>query len=432
MKINYSEYNFKKIFYKDKEYEVSLIDYDETGIKLSFYGKKFLDEFDLDFKQHTLANLKCVTIDNSKMTLFNVGFTIRNSEKTGFFVHLLFNNVIYDFVDSYELKCNKLNVILDNKKYIINNFFKFNEVKLENDITLKLESNYFCFQRLKVINTDEIYSIFISFYEFFNLLVGFFPPIREMCYYLDDKKYRYVFDIPEKFITKQEYRKNDSFFTYAITKNEFLILFNKFNKLRNNMSLSFDIYYCSMMECTAYPEFSVVNILQSLDGMFYKLTIFEENWNLFDEKIKKKIIERYCEVNISDICDSATFDINRIKGLIGNIDRPSFSFKIKHYLNVYENLFKNEKNICTKNKKSYFEVLLEKFVNTRNKFSHVCESNKDYLNGTESALYIFKLHLLFRLCIMKEISMNINQILLDDYIFKLDNWINEILENEKE
>ena len=145
MKINYSEYNFKKIFYNDKEYEVSLIDYDETGIKLSFYGEKFLDEFDFDFEQHTLANLKCVTIDNLKMTLFNVGFTIRNNIKTGLFVHLIFNNVIYDFVDSYELKCDKLNVILDNRKYIINNFFKFNEVKLENGVTLKLERNYFCF-----------------------------------------------------------------------------------------------------------------------------------------------------------------------------------------------------------------------------------------------------------------------------------------------
>lgn len=366
------------------------------------------------------------------MTLFNVGFTIRNNEKTGFFVHLLFNNVIYDFVDSYDLKCNKLNVILDNRKYIINNFFKFNEVKLENDITLKLGNNYFYFQNFEITNIDKIYSTFISFYEFFNLLAGFFPKIRGICYYLDDKKYKYVFDIPEKFITKRQYVKNDSFFTPALTKNKFLILFNKFNKLRNSMPLSFDVYYCSMMECTAYPEVSVVNILQSLDGMFYKLTIFKENWNLFDEKTKKKIIERYYEVNISDICDSATFDINRIKGLIGNIDRPPFSFKIELYLNVYENLFKNEKNIYTKNKKSYFEVLLEKFVNTRNKFSHACESNKAYLNGTESALYIFKLHLLFRLCIMKEISMNINQILLDDYIFKLDNWINEILGNEKE
>ena len=340
MKIDYSKYNIKNINYKNKEYEVSLIYHDDNGIRLAFEGTKFLGEFEFDIqKQYYLDKIQCVGKNDKKMTLFDVRFTVRIDEYGHYLVHMIFNRVIYEFVDSYEFKCNKLKVILDNTKYNIKDFFNFDKVNLNSTITLTLGHNYFCFDSSKVIETSQLYSFFISFYEYFNLLTGFFPPIYSIIYYLDDKEFKYEFNIVEKYITKKGYIKNDSYFTTVLNEEKFLISFNEFQILREKISLPFDVYYCSLMESSAYIENSVVHILQSFDGMFDKMKIFDEKKYLFNDKIKEKIIERYSEIDLSDICDSDTFDTNRIKGLLGYINRPSNSLKIRYILNVYGKIF---------------------------------------------------------------------------------------------
>ena len=279
-----------------------------------------------------------------------------------------------------------------------------------------------------MITSDYIIDMFFKFYEYFNLLCGFFPNIKNIYFYSGKKVYEYMFNISEKYITKQIYIKNDLFFTSSLNQTDFLTSYNAFLKLRKKSELSFDIYYCSMMQTNIYPEVAIVNLLQSFDGLFNKLTIFKDKQYLFKNSIKEKLIKRYCDLDISDISGLDAFDRERIKGLLGYINKPSFSMKIRHILNVSERIFETEKKTNISEEKKYFDILLKKFINTRNKFSHSSAKNNKYLDGTESALYIMKLFLTFRICVMKEIKINIQSTLLNDYIQKLDIYFNKKLQ----
>lgn len=428
MKINYSEFNFKKICYKGGEYQVSLIECDENGIKISFDGNKFLGDFIYSGEQYYLEKLKCINDKNEKITLFKVRFTIGINLTGGFYAHIIFNIVVYNFIDNNDLKYNKLKVTVDSSQYSIQHIFGFNEVNLNNNTNLILGDNYFFFESSIVRNVSELYSIFISFYEYFNLLVGFFPAIINVSYFRNEKEFKYKFNVVEKYITKNEYRKNNLLFTSILNENEFLISFNKFKTFREKIFVPMDVYYCSMMEHNVYPEYAVVNLLQAFDGLYNQLSNFENEKEIFGDQEKKYIINRYMNVDISDITDK--FDKNRLSGLLGYINKPSFSIKIENILNLYEKLFEYEKNNRINEDKTYFNLLLTKLVNTRNKFSHALIRKNKYLTKSESTIYILKLFIAFRLCIMNEIGIKYNDKLLDDYILKLDVKINNLLELE--
>lgn len=428
MKINYSDFNLKKIYYKDKEYLVSLIGYDESGIKLSFNGNKFLEDFIYSSQQYYLEKLKCISDNDEKMTLFEVRFTIGINLTGGFYAHIMFSIVVYDFVDSVELKCNTLRVTLDNCEYSIQHIFSFHEVNLNDSTHLILGDNYFSFRCSVAINASELYSTFISFYEYFNLLVGFFSPIVNISYFCDDNEFKYKFNVVEKYITKNEYRKNNLLFSSILNEDEFLISFNKFHNLREKISVPLDVYYCSMMKNNVYPEYAIVNLLQAFDGMFDQLSIFEDKKKTFENQKKKNIINRYMNVDISDITDK--FSKSRLSDLLGHMNKPSFSIKIENVLNIYEKLFEYEKNNRINEEKTYFDLLLTKLVNTRNKFSHALIRKNKYLTKLESTIYILKLFIAFRLCIMNEIGIQYDDKLLDDYILKLNVKINNLLDLE--
>ena len=73
-----------------------------------------------------------------------------------------------------------------------------------------------------------------------------------------------------------------------------------------------------------------------------------------------------------------------------------------------------------------------KCKHTRNKLSHVIEINNSF-NGTESALYVFKIILVFRLLIIGEIGLkdNINKEILNKYISLINKRIVEELKLEE-
>lgn len=72
----------------------------------------------------------------------------------------------------------------------------------------------------------------------------------------------------------------------------------------------------------------------------------------------------------------------------------------------------------------YFESLLSKLVNTRNKFSHIVNKN-NVLNGKAAAVYIFKLIILYRLLVFEKIGI-IELINETKFYENLDEWDNYI------
>lgn len=129
MRINYCDFNIKQIYYKDKKFNVKQFYCDYNGIRLYFEGDKFLNEFIFDNEQKTIDILKCITIDDSKITLFEVFFTILIDGNGNFLAHIKFNRVVTGFLENYPINCNKMRVVLDNKKYIISDFLNLNQSK---------------------------------------------------------------------------------------------------------------------------------------------------------------------------------------------------------------------------------------------------------------------------------------------------------------
>jgi hypothetical protein len=95
----------------------------------------------------------------------------------------------------------------------------------------------------------------------------------------------------------------------------------------------------------------------------------------------------------------------------------------------YDNflVFKEEKK--GKNKPFItYDLLINKCVNSRNKFSHVID-NEDYLFETENIVYIHKFILIFRLLILEEIGLKkyINTQLLNLHINLINDYIKSVL-----
>lgn len=421
MKIDFSKYKIVKIFYNDKAFCVNTISYDDLGIKLTYSSEKFLDEYDYDMKKVSLGKLKCIDEDK-ECTIFDVVFEIKY--ENCLIAHLSFKKIIYYFVGDDQIMYNKLFIRLNLSKLLFTNVFKFNSIKIDDDITLELGNDSLSFKSINYIKENDLYKYFTNFYEYFNILSGFFPRVLDVVYFNNEKAYKYIYDFPDIFITKDCYIRKDSFFACPLSSEEFISSYNAFISLKHKITMSLEAYFYSMMENNSYVEYSVVFMLQSLDGLFKELEIFKDKQKLFLDTKKKEIIVRYKSIDISDIVDSSVLSHEDINNLFGYINVPSFKDKLKIILDVYNKNFNYEKSLAPKDGGTLYDEMLAKFVNTRNKFSHANNDAKKCLSNIESLAYSYKILLVFRLCILKEIKIIFDHNLLDRHLNAIDLYIN--------
>ena len=416
------------------ESTVETIQNKENGIK--FYINDFVhDNFDILGglrKTISLDKLKVRTLSDRIYTLFNCFYTVRGSDEL--YIHLIFNEIVQSNVSERNFKCNGLVIEFDKPVYPkIKEFsedinFTIDGVTIKHKVnTVKYDISFISNE---LIDRDILFSYFSDYFEIINLINGYFPTIKKMRYIIDSKKIAVENELVSKYISSDEYRKNDLAFLNNISNDIFEQAYIKYREFSKSALLQLSMFFMSTMKKNSYVKINVVNLLQTLDGLYDKLTIFKNKIVDYCPEMNTEIIERIKTIDFSDIKEkyNSSIDINeKISSCIFRMNKISYRNKLK---NIFEYddyvIFKEEKNNTIPFIK--YNSFVNKCVNSRNKFSHVADNN-DYLFELENTTYIFKIILVIRLLLLDEIGLGkcIDKNLLNLHIELLNDYIRRVL-----
>lgn len=428
--------NIKSIILENgTEIEVEQLTNQEDGIK--FYVNKLVyDNFDilLGLRQTVpLDKIYVRTLKNKVYTLFNCFYTVRGNDDL--FIHLIFNEIVREKVDVRNFKCNQLVVEFDytgnlkSKEFSENINFTIDDITIMHPINRKKYEIIITSSIIK--NTEELFSYFADYFELINLIIGYFPTIIKTSYKLNSKVYIVENDVVHKYITADEYRKRDLDILNRIDNEAFKNAYIKYRYFSKKASLQLSMYFMSTMKKKSYIEINVVNILQTLDGLYDKLTAFENRTEDFSREMNDDIIGYIKTIDFKHINNKYNNDTNINDKIITSINRMNYISYRKKLKNMFKYgqyaVFKEEK----KNNNLPFikyDTFIEKCVNSRNKFSHVDEK-ENYLFEIENVVYIHKLILIFRLLVLEEIGLDkeINLSYLNGHLMLVNNYIKSVL-----
>lgn len=307
----------------------------------------------------------------------------------------IFENCIYDFGD-----------------------FKISIEYVNNELELGITSD--------TLDMEEVKEIYWDFYSYLNILLGYYPVISENTFMSKAE----LENIADQFRTKECYIRASEQYIKSMDIETFKKSFIAFRKVNKKASFQLSMFNVSMMESVHYPEIAVINLLQSLDGLYEELFSNKSN----NSKIRKQklnyVKNTLNSIDIENINDN---EYENIKGYMQKISDITFIDKLRLMTTLTKyDVFKYEKELNECEKYS-FEKIMNKFVNTRNKFSHSI-NKKDVLSGTESAVYIFKIIMLYRLLIFEKIGIS-SLIDEEEFLNNLKEWdtyISSTLKKEEE
>lgn len=420
------------------EIKVEQINDKEDGIKF-FVNDLVHDNFDILLgliKTVSLNRIRIRTLRNKIYTLFNCFYTVRGKEEL--YIHLVFNEIVHEDIDVRDFKCNKLIVefeytdILKKNDFLDDINFTIDNININHPINKKKYE--VIISSSNVSNTSTLFSYFADYFEIVNLIIGFFPTIIKTTYKYDSKTYVVENQVVNKYITADEYKKNDLAFLNKIDNLSLEKTYFKYRLFSEKALLQLSMYFMSTMKKKSYIEINVVNILQTLDGLYDKLSVFDCKKEDYSEEMNNDIIEYIKLLNFNDINRKYKNNTNindKIISLIKRMHYISYRKKLKNMFRFNNYLvFKEEKK-----KKNYpyiyFDTFIEKCINSRNKFSHVSE-NENYLFEDENVVYIHKLILIFRLLVLEELGLDvkINMPKLQGHLFLLNDYIKSLLSNK--
>lgn len=284
--------------------------------------------------------------------------------------------------------------------------FDYSNYELEINITSNL------------LNENEIKKIYWEFYDYIGLVLGYFPSISDT----EISGIKMNVDLAEQYKTKNCFIRSSEQYIKKMNNDDFKKSFEKFRKLNEKISFQIDMFNVAMMESNHYPEITILNVLQSLDGLYEELCSNKKT----KEKIhKEKIKYINSKINSLNIDEVDNQELDNIKNYMKNISEITFADKLIYFCDNCEfDIFEKERNL-DKDNRYYFYNLINLFVNTRNKFSHSVKKNNT-LTGTEAATYIFKLIMLYRIIILKELDLS-KIIDRDEFLDNLKEWDDYII-----
>lgn len=417
------------------EISVNQIIDNDNGIKF-YIDEKISNNFNIfeGLRQTVpLDQIQVKTLENEICTLFNCFYTVRGEETL--YIHLSFNEIVFGKVDERNFKCNTLIVELENTKKLKSKDFSENIEFTVDDITIKHFINRKKYEIIisssSIKKTNELFFYFAKYFELINFIIGYFPIIQNTTYKLNDIVYVVENEVVNKYITDDRYVQKDFGILNNINNESFKNAYITYCKFSKNAVLQLSMYFMSMMKTKSYVEISIVNLLQTLDGLYDRLSIFENEKEDFSKEMNNDIIELVKNMDFTEINNKYknTIDIN--KKVINNIQRMNYityrrklkqMFKYKEYI-VFEEERKKGNNPFI-----YYDTFIEKCINSRNKFSHVDEK-ENYLLGNENVVYIYKIVLIIRLRILEEIGLDkeINLSLLSGHLMLINNYIKSVL-----
>lgn len=427
------KYSF--IIIGSKKIKIKQLANKEKGIKFLF-NDELADYFYLTF--NSSIHMEKLVIGNNKktVTLMDCFYTVRNTSKGVFYVHLIYNEFIDCIVESRNFTANKIRIVLS-KDNIKNNLFENISFRYKSFIikyNVKKESIDLIISSNQKVKRNELFDIFVTNYELLNIILGFFPSVIKTIYYNGKTKMILKQKFVDKYYTNDEYIKNDLCFFDKIDTNLIENSFDEYRVFSDSNRIHIDVYFMSLMKKSSYIDVRMVNILHSFDGVFDKLKIYNNQVIEYSKDMNKEIIERLKNVDMDDIKSKYESNVDiklKIDNLFKRAYKLGFRNKLKKMFSFDNYLVFNKE----KNEKEPLDIncLIEKCVNSRNELSHADEDKKlQYLTSTECISYFFKLILLYRLLIMNEINIyeKINKIHLYNHLNSVDRYINRLLKED--
>ncbi len=269
----------------------------------------------------------------------------------------------------------------------------------------------------ETINNRGLDEVFLELYAYINIVIGYYPELLSGLEF--DVKC-----IAEKYKTGEKHIYNDVCFICRITSNNFKKSYEKFLKIYRKISFQIDYYSVATSKIgDCYCQIAIVNILQCLDGIYKCLEITKTKIYYLTKKQADKIRKKVRNIGLSDITHSKMKQDKikeRLKQNTDRINEENYDTKLTNLFNDIENKYR----VFHFEKDEDFRKFIIKCKRTRNKFSHASNEIKDkeQFNGTESAFYLYKLILVFRLLIIDEIGLDklINEELLKKLIINID------------
>ena len=380
-----------------------------------------------------LQQIQVRTLKNEICTLFNCFYTVRGENEL--YIHLIFNEIVMGKVDERNFQCNKLIVEFKNTENLKSKEFSENIEFIVDDITIKHLINRKKYEVMisssSIKKTNELFYYFAKYFELINLIVGYFPTIIKTTYKLNNIVYVVENEVVNKYITDDRYRQKDFGILNNIDNESFKNAYIKYCSFSENAVLQLSMYFMSMMKTKSYVEISIVNLLQTLDGLYDKLSIFENKKEDYPKEMNDDIIELVKNMDFLEINNRYKNNININQKIIDNIKRMNCIT----YRKKLKNLFKYKEYIVFKEERKKgnepfikYETFIEKCVNSRNKFSHIAEKDI-YLFEEENVVYIYKIVLIIRLRVLEEIGLDkkINLAFLRGHLILINNYIKSVL-----
>lgn len=421
----------KSIILNDKK-EISVEQFydDDDGIKL-YLNDELHDALDFltAYREFVhLDKIKIRTDSDDIWTLFDCCYIIKKKDRQ--YIHLYYYSFVENDVDSRNFLCNKLSAEFEISKSLINRIFSENIDFVVDDITIKQDMNddncIIIISSSTVKTYDELFEYFIIYLELLNFIFGYFPKIKTITYFLNDTKIILNEELADKYISADKYTHKDECFVCNIDNNTLKKAFTKYKLFSKNAELQINMYFIATMKKNSYIEIDIVNILQILDGIYDKLSIFENQTEDYCVEMNNDIISKIKDIDFSEINKKYGSDIDINEKIIKSIERM---YKI-NYCKKLKNMFKYDSYFVFKEERKKHEPFIEygkligKCVNSRNKISHVVPIDECF-NAMENAVYIYKFILIFRLLILQEIDLsdNINKSFLNGHILLINNYI---------
>lgn len=353
-------------------------------------------------------NLHVITDDNRIITLVNM--ISCNTDDEELISYIKFDHIFIganiedekiDNIDKYIVIFENKNITKENK------YFKYNNLQIT------LGNNFVeLTDKLQKGDSDEYLSVFLEIYELICLFIGYFPLIKKIEIYIDNNVIEEYGDLVYLYYSSNDIIHN----SFSLVDINDINNFDKIIKVWKNLKEEVGKYpilglFISQMKDNHYLEYTLVTLLQSIDG--YGSVKIKNKLSKKSEKDKKIIkfllesINSYDEINKKDkekVCKyinnyhNPCFE-DTLRYLIDNNDFSKKIFFEEIYLNK---LYKNECGLYIE-KNSY----LTKSVNERNKVSHMSIKTNSF-NNLQSKIACYKWLLAYRVIIIQELGININ------------------------
>jgi len=290
----------------------------------------------------------------------------------------------------------------------------------------------------QIIDNRKLDEAFFELYAYINIVIGYCPELLRGV----------EFDVKclvEKYKTGEKHIYNDVCFICRITSNKFKKSYEKFLKIYREISFQLDYFSVATSKIgDFYCQIAIVNILQCLDGLYECLEITKNSRKYLTGTQAKKAKEIINSSKIQSILENESKEKRkelenklkeRIKESICRLEEENYITKLTNLFNDIENKyrvfhFENDEN---------FREFIVKCKRTRNKFSHASNKNNNEFDGKESAFYLYKLILVFRLLIIDEIGLNklidrelLKKLIINIDLFKCNMLVNKYLNKEGE